>query len=242
MRAKIGQTYADGDADGAAEEAEGDGFDEELHEDGGRGSADGFAEADLAGALGDADEHDVHDADAADDEGDADETGGNFGDDEDDGVDLLDAALGVVDAEGVVVAGADVAGLAEIEGGLGDGFDGLAGGLGGGGDFDPGPFVVEAGEGDDDLGAGAHGAEEGGVGGFFEEADDDVAAIADLRMEPPTQAGGELQAIAQGFVDQDRQGRSSSSSMKFNSRPAVTVRRSTRCQAGSTPTTSTLSL
>ena len=30
--------------------------------------ADGHAEADLAGALGDADEHDVHDADAADDE------------------------------------------------------------------------------------------------------------------------------------------------------------------------------
>ena len=33
-----------------------------------RAGADGHAQADLAGALGDGDEHDVHDADAADDE------------------------------------------------------------------------------------------------------------------------------------------------------------------------------
>ena len=53
-----------------------DGFEEELQEDVSAAGADGHADADLAGPLGDADEHDVHDADAADeerDDGDAEE-------------------------------------------------------------------------------------------------------------------------------------------------------------------------
>ena len=40
-------------------------FDEELAADVACGGAESFADADLAGALGDGDEHDVHDADAA---------------------------------------------------------------------------------------------------------------------------------------------------------------------------------
>ena len=61
---------AEGDAEQAADEGEGDGFDEELAEDVAAFCANGFAEPDLAGSFGDADEHDVHDADAADDEAD----------------------------------------------------------------------------------------------------------------------------------------------------------------------------
>jgi hypothetical protein len=68
-----GDALPEQDADRAAEEAEHDGFDEELEEDGGGSGADGLAEADLAGAFGDGDEHDVHDADATDEEGDADD-------------------------------------------------------------------------------------------------------------------------------------------------------------------------
>ena len=43
---------------------------EELCEDGAVRAADRLAEADLLGALGDDDQHDVHDADGADAEGD----------------------------------------------------------------------------------------------------------------------------------------------------------------------------
>ena len=43
-----------------------DGLDEKLEEDIPPAGADGHADADFARALGDADEHDVHDADAAD--------------------------------------------------------------------------------------------------------------------------------------------------------------------------------
>ena len=62
---------AQADADQPAERTERDGFDEKLQQDVATVRADGHADADLAGALGDADEHDVHDADAADDERDA---------------------------------------------------------------------------------------------------------------------------------------------------------------------------
>ena len=44
------------------------GLDEELLENIGVGRADGFTQADLARALDDRYEHDIHDADAADDE------------------------------------------------------------------------------------------------------------------------------------------------------------------------------
>jgi hypothetical protein len=59
------------DADDAAHGAEGDRLGGELGEDGLLGGADGLADADFAGALGDRDQHDVHDADAADHEADA---------------------------------------------------------------------------------------------------------------------------------------------------------------------------
>jgi hypothetical protein len=52
------------DAQKAAELGEHDGLEEELLDDVVAARADGFAHADLARALGDADQHDVHDADA----------------------------------------------------------------------------------------------------------------------------------------------------------------------------------
>ena len=61
---------AEEDADDAADGAEHDGLERELQQDDFFGGADGFSDADLAGALGDGDEHDVHHADAADDEAD----------------------------------------------------------------------------------------------------------------------------------------------------------------------------
>ena len=56
-------------ADDAGDEGQGEAFEEELREDVAAAGAEGFEEADFAGALGDGDEHDVHDADAADAEG-----------------------------------------------------------------------------------------------------------------------------------------------------------------------------
>ena len=55
----------------AADAGERDGLDEELEQHLAGAGADGEADADLAGALGDGDEHDVHDADAADEQADA---------------------------------------------------------------------------------------------------------------------------------------------------------------------------
>ncbi len=65
-----GKSGAEEDADDAADRAEHDGFKGELQQDGLFGCADRFSDADLASALGDGDEHDVHHADAADDEAD----------------------------------------------------------------------------------------------------------------------------------------------------------------------------
>src|SRR5579864_1923956 len=52
-------------AKAAADKRDDGGFGEELTADVARGGAKCFADADLAGTLGDGDEHDVHDADAA---------------------------------------------------------------------------------------------------------------------------------------------------------------------------------
>jgi hypothetical protein len=52
----------------AADDAEHHRLDQELREDVEAAGADGLANADLAGALGHRDEHDVHDPNAADDE------------------------------------------------------------------------------------------------------------------------------------------------------------------------------
>ena len=56
------------DADQAAEERQVQRLDEELLEDVASAGADRLADADLAGPLGDRDQHDVHDPDAADDQ------------------------------------------------------------------------------------------------------------------------------------------------------------------------------
>src|SRR5258708_2789060 len=67
---ELGGTNPDPDAQQPAADGQGDGFEEELQQDVAALGADGHANADLAGALGDAHEHDVHDADATDEQGD----------------------------------------------------------------------------------------------------------------------------------------------------------------------------
>ena len=52
------------------DEADHHGLGEELKQDVETAGANGHADADFAGPLGDGDEHDVHDANTADDEGD----------------------------------------------------------------------------------------------------------------------------------------------------------------------------
>ena len=64
-----GHAPGEQDAGDASAEAEGDRFDEELDKDVPAASSDRDADADLACALGDGDQHDVHDPYAADDEG-----------------------------------------------------------------------------------------------------------------------------------------------------------------------------
>ncbi len=57
------------EAGDTADEGDDGGFDEELAADVDGGCAESLADADLAGALGDGDQHDVHHADAAEREG-----------------------------------------------------------------------------------------------------------------------------------------------------------------------------
>ena len=52
------------DSDDASSNRQHQGFGQELRQDVAPLGADGHAQADFAGALGDADEHDIHDADA----------------------------------------------------------------------------------------------------------------------------------------------------------------------------------
>ena len=76
-----------------------------------RRRAEGFEDADLAGALGDGDQHDVHDADATDSEGHcADEAEQNFKPDGE-GHDLLGVFDGIPHAEGFVVGRVEVVAL-----------------------------------------------------------------------------------------------------------------------------------
>ncbi len=56
---------ADADTDGPAKNAHHDALHQELGQHIAAPGADGHANADLPGALGDRDQHDVHDADAA---------------------------------------------------------------------------------------------------------------------------------------------------------------------------------
>src|SRR5947209_19241410 len=89
-----------------------------LHEDVSAAGADGFADANFLGALGDADEHDVHHANAADEQADG-------GDDEGEGDDGAGEILpevgdqiGRSDLEVVGLCGGDVAAAAGDFGGL----------------------------------------------------------------------------------------------------------------------------
>jgi hypothetical protein len=71
---------AERDADHPADERQRHRLDQELHEDVAPARADRLADADLARALGDRHQHDVHDADAADEQGDADDRADDGGD------------------------------------------------------------------------------------------------------------------------------------------------------------------
>jgi len=64
-----GNDVGDGDASQASGESNGQGFGEKLQEDVVLVRAHGFFDADLAGALLDGDQHNVHQADAADAQG-----------------------------------------------------------------------------------------------------------------------------------------------------------------------------
>lgn len=74
-----GAEHAGDDAEDGTEEGKHNGLDEELAEDIAVLGAEGEAEADLAGAFGDAEEEDVHDADAADEHGDGGDGGEQAG-------------------------------------------------------------------------------------------------------------------------------------------------------------------
>src|SRR5271156_3149426 len=73
------QGIGENDADQTAGGGKHGGFGEELHQDVLFSRAKGTAEADLAGAFGDAGEHDIHDDDAADNEKNADQRHGHEG-------------------------------------------------------------------------------------------------------------------------------------------------------------------
>ena len=109
---RAGQALADQDADQAAHQAEHDRLDQELEQDRRRPRADRLAQADLARALGDRDEHDVHDPDAADEQRDPDDAAGHHRHRGGDRVELADELLDRLDAEVVGVADGDVAALA----------------------------------------------------------------------------------------------------------------------------------
>src|SRR4029077_14542748 len=65
-----GEQYAKHDAKHTANGGHRGGFNQELQQDVAAARANGFADAALAGSLGDGHQHDVHDDDAADDQGD----------------------------------------------------------------------------------------------------------------------------------------------------------------------------
>ena len=65
---EMGADHPDRDAGEPAEQREQHGFDQELGEDRAALRPDRLPDADLAGALGDGDEHDVHHPDPADEQ------------------------------------------------------------------------------------------------------------------------------------------------------------------------------
>jgi len=124
------QGYADADtgeeADAAADEGDDGGLGEELAADVASGGAEGFADADLAGALGDGDEHDVHDADAAECKSEQRNGAEEECHDVEDAVGELGTVEGVPYPESVEIDGVEVMAVGEdladlAEGGLVDG-------------------------------------------------------------------------------------------------------------------------
>jgi len=106
---------ADGDdhANEARDEGQGEAFQEKLSEDVSTACAEGFEQADLAGALSDGHEHDIHDTDATDAEG-------HCSDDAEDELergaelhDLLRVFDGVPGGDGFVVFGVEVVAVGE---------------------------------------------------------------------------------------------------------------------------------
>ena len=83
----------------AADQGEGDRLDQELHQDVLPAGAHRLAHADLAGALGHRDQHDVHDADAADQQGDADHAADHRGDAAQDAADRVEDLVLHLDLE-----------------------------------------------------------------------------------------------------------------------------------------------
>src|SRR3954471_9632356 len=70
---------AEQDTQHSSQQAEGQRFDQELHQDIHPGGAESFTNADLTGALGDRDQHDIHDPDAAHQEADRSNAGEQAG-------------------------------------------------------------------------------------------------------------------------------------------------------------------
>ena len=109
----VGGAHAAEDAEDAAEQAEGDGLDEELQEDGTALGADGHADTDFPCSFGDADQHDVHDADATDEEGHTGDGAEHEGDDAGDTGDFFCDFLLVEDVEVIWVSGGSAVALAQ---------------------------------------------------------------------------------------------------------------------------------
>ncbi len=93
----------------AADFAEHDGLHDELRHDVALLRADRAADADLAGALGDGDEHDVHDADARGEQRDGADEREADAHGEGDLLELLDHRVAGEDLEVVLLAGRDFA-------------------------------------------------------------------------------------------------------------------------------------
>ena len=96
------------DAQGSADEGEHQRLDKELHQDVTAARADGLQQADLFGALGHADQHDVHHADSADAEGERADDAEQRVEADGEGPQHLAALDGVPLGRGLVVLGIEV--------------------------------------------------------------------------------------------------------------------------------------
>ena len=112
---------AEGQAGDSADERDDGGFDEELAFDVDGGCAERFADADFARALGDGDEHDVHDADAAEGEGEESDGSEEEGHDAEDALGELGSFERVPDPQSFFVVGIVVVALGDDSLDLGNG-------------------------------------------------------------------------------------------------------------------------